>query len=316
MDNNITGTYIFYEDGKEIYRQSNLITKFGKRYITQALAGINGNDKKDIAVGVGSTSPTVNDTQLEFEFYRSQASMESIDIQTSSVDGTTSYGVIYKTTLPTDAAGQINEVGLFPSVTFGTTDYQSKIISTFEDTTQWTDSSSNTGVSVVDPIPPIGSSRMSVTSTAGVEKEYSYTSLLDLIGYGSNDSLTLAYRQSDNNLDYVFVRLYSSDVDYYEIRFDGTSIGNKLSNILLKDIYDNTYGYNSGTPTQDVIKISVGAKANSATTSSVLFDGLRINDEDTFRIDYGMISRSVLSTPQVKSLGKQMDIEYRLGLNF
>jgi hypothetical protein len=140
--------------------------------------------------------------------------------------------------------------------------------------------------------------------------------LLDLIGYGSNDSLTLAYRQSDNNLDYVFVRLYSSDVDYYEIRFDGTSIGNKLSNILLKDIYDNTYGYNSGTPTQDVIKISVGAKANSATTSSVLFDGLRINDEDTFRIDYGMISRSVLSTPQVKSLGKQMDIEYRLGLNF
>ncbi len=316
MDNNITGTYIFYEDGKEIYRQSNLITKFGKRYITQALAGINGNDKKDIAVGVGSTSPTVNDTQLEFEFYRSQASMESIDIQTSSVDGTTSYGVIYKTTLPTDAAGQINEVGLFPSVTFGTTDYQSKIISTFEDTTQWTDSSSNNGLSVVDPIPPIGSSRMSVTSTAGVEKEYSYTSLLDLIGYSSNDSITLAYRQSDNNLDYVFVRLYSSDVDYYEIRFDGTSIGNKLSNILLKDIYDNTYGYNSGTPTQDVIKISVGAKANSATTSTVLFDGLRINDEDTFRIDYGMISRSVLSTPQVKSLGKQMDIEYRLGLNF
>ena len=39
-------------------------------------------------------------------------------------------------------------------------------------------------------------------------------------------------------------------------------------------------------------------------------------DEDAFRSDYGMISRSVLSNVITKTLGKQMDIEYRLGLAF
>jgi hypothetical protein len=316
MANNINGTYIFYEDGKEIYRESNLITKFGKRYITQALAGLNGNDKKDIAIGIGTTAPSVNDTQLKFEFYRSQANTQSIDIQTSTVDGSTSYGVIYKTTLPTDASGVINEVGLFPSITFGTTDYQSKIISTFENRTEWFDSEGNLPTLAVDPVPPIGSSWMTVASVAGAIKEYSYNTFLDLIGYGSNDSLTLAYRQTDSNLDYTFIRLYSSDVDYYEIRFDATSPGNKLNSITLKDVYDNTYGFNAGSPSKEIIKISVGVKANGTSSSTVLFDGLRINDEDSFRMDYGLISRSVLSNPQTKTLGKQMDIEYRLGLNF
>ena len=316
MDSNITGTYIFYEDGKEIYRQSNLITKFGKRYITQALAGINQNDKKDMAVGIGSTQATVNDTQLEFEFYRAQAHTQSINIVTDPATGLTTYGVIYKCTLPTDAAGVIKEIGIFPSVTFGTTDYQSKVISTFEDTTMWLDSSNNRAPLATTPVPPVGASRMSVVSSAGVVKEYSYISFLDLSGYSSLDSITLAYRQSDVNLDYVFVRLYTSDTDYYEARYDGVSVGDKIEKISLKDLYENTYGFNSGTPSTDVIKISVGAKANTGQNSTVLFDGLRINDEDSFRVDYGMISRSALSTPQTKSLGKQMDVEYRLGLNF
>jgi len=43
---------------------------------------------------------------------------------------------------------------------------------------------------------------------------------------------------------------------------------------------------------------------------------MRINDEDSFRTDYGMISRSVLTNPITKSLGKQMVIEYRIGLSF
>ena len=65
-----------------------------------------------------------------------------------------------------------------------------------------------------------------------------------------------------------------------------------------------------------IVKIGVGVKAKSSGATAVLFDGLRINDEDAFRTDYGLISRSVLSTPIVKTLGKQMVIEYRIGLSF
>ena len=320
MESNMYGVYVFYENGKEIYRSKNLLTKFGKRYLTQYLAGTNGIQAKDIAIGIGTTTPTVNDTQLDFEFYKTRASVQSADIQTSSTTGQTSYAVVYKATLPVDVSGYINEVGLFPAIGFNDTDYQSKIISTFENNTFWLDGGLP-ATQAISPTPSIGTKWISLTSTSGAVKQYTYATDLDLSGYSSEDSITLSYRQSDINLQYVFVRFYSSDSDYYEARFNGSSIGNKLSKLNLRYLYENlsqsnSTGFNVGSPNQSIIKISVGAKANTSTTSNVLFDGLRINDEDSFRTDYGMISRSVLSTPQVKSLGKEMDIEYRLGINF
>jgi hypothetical protein len=53
---NITGEYIFYEDGKEICRKSNLLTKFGKRFLTSYLAGAVTFENKDIAIGIGNSS--------------------------------------------------------------------------------------------------------------------------------------------------------------------------------------------------------------------------------------------------------------------
>lgn len=323
MDNNLyaDGTYVFYQDGIEIGRSKNIITKFGKRYLTQYLAGVGTSQSKDIAIGVGKDPATVNDTQLNFEFYRIKASVESSDIQTNAATGVTSYGVVYKATLPVDVSGYINEVGIFPSISFGDTDYQSQIISTFENPLFWLDESSLPAISVSDPIPPIGTNWMSVTSDNGQIKEYSYNTNLDLNGYSANDSIVLTYRQTDLNLDYVFVRMYSSSTNYYEIRIDGNTVGNKISKINLRYPYsnkdiDNSTGYNLGVPSRDIVKISVGAKSLNTSDSTVLFDGLRINDEDSFRTDYGMISRSVLTNPQIKNLGKEMDIEYRLGINF
>ena len=34
---NITGTYTFYKDGVPIHKQQNIITKFGKRFLTNYL---------------------------------------------------------------------------------------------------------------------------------------------------------------------------------------------------------------------------------------------------------------------------------------
>jgi hypothetical protein len=318
MDNNINmfGEYIFYEDNKEIYRSKNLLTKFGKRYITQYLAGQSTTNLKDIAVGVGSTEATVNDTQLGFEFYKSPVSMSSIDIQTSSITGLSTYGVVYKTTLPVDVAGIINEAGLFPSVSLSSTDYASNSISTFEDNQSWSDSTGLYASSVTTPFPKIGTSYLSIGATASQSKEYFYNFNIDVSGYSALDSLTLAYYQSDTNLDYVFVRMYDSSNRYYEIRYAGDlSTGYKIKSLTLNNLYSS--GYGSGTPDQTaIVKISVGVKAKSSGTTTALFDGLRINDEDSFRTDYGMISRSVLTTPITKSLGKQMVVEYRLGINF
>lgn len=313
---NIVGEYVFYENDKEVCRSKNVITKFGKRYLTQYLAGQSNTNLKDIAVGVGSTAATVNDTQLGFEFYKSAVSMSSIDIQTSSSTGLSTYGVVYKTTLPVDVAGIINEVGLFPSISLGSTDYASNSISTFEDNQSWTDSTGAYATSVTTPFPQIGTSYLSIGSNASQSKEYFYNFSLDISGYSALDSLTLAYYQKDTNLDYVFVRTYDSNNNYYEIRFPGSgSVGYKINSLTLNNLY--TSGFGSGTPDQTaIVKISVGTKAKASGATEALFDGLRINDEDSFRTDYGLISRSALTTPITKSLGKQMVIEYRLGINF
>lgn len=310
------GEYIFYDNDKEIYRSKNLLTKFGKRYLTQYLAGQSNTNLKDIALGVGSTAATVNDTQLGFEFYKSPVSMSSIDIQTSSSTGLSTYGVVYKTTIPVDVAGTINEVGLFPTVSLGSTDYASNSISTFENNQSWTDSLGAYPSTTTTPFPKIGTSYISIGAAASQSKEYFYNFNIDVSGYSALDSLTLAYYQSDTNLDYVFVRTYDSNNNYYEIRFPGSgSTGYKINSLTLNNLYSS--GFGSGTPDQTaIVKISVGVKAKSSGATTALFDGLRINDEDSFRTDYGMISRSVLTTPITKSLGKQMVIEYRLGINF
>lgn len=316
MDSKIFGEYVFYEDGKEVFRSKNILTKFGKRYLTQYLAGQNTNSAKDIAIGVGSTSPTVNDTQLNFEFYRSAVNISSVDIQTSSTTGQSTYAVIYKTTIPVDVSGIINEVGLFPSITFGTTDYASNSLSSFEDNQLWTNASGENPTLSISPSPKIGSYYLSVSSPASQSENYFYDLNLDISGYSSNDSLTLAYYQSDLNLDYIFLRTYDSNNNYYEIRYPAHDhIGYNVKSLKLSNLYSS--GYSSGSPDKtSIVKISVGIASKSSGASNVLFDGLRINDEDAFRSDYGMISRSVLSNVITKSLGKQMDIEYKLGLEF
>ena len=318
MDNNIRmfGEYVFYDNDKEIYRSKNLLTKFGKRYLTQYLASQSNTNLKDIALGVGSTAATVNDTQLGFEFYKSPVSMSSIDIQTNSSTGLSTYGVVYKTTVPVDIAGIINEVGLFPAVSLGSTDYASNSISTFEDNQSWTDSTGAYPSTTTTPFPKIGTSYLSIGASASQSKEYFYNFDIDVSGYSALDSLTLAYYQSDTNLDYVFVRMYDSNNNYYEIRYAGDlSVGYKIKSLTLNNLYSS--GFGSGVPDQTaIVKISCGVKAKSSGATAALFDGMRINDEDSFRTDYGMISRSVLTTPITKSLGKQMVIEYRLGLVF
>jgi hypothetical protein len=60
----------------------------------------------------------------------------------------------------------------------------------------------------------------------------------------------------------------------------------------------------------------VGIKSKSSGASNVLLDGLILNDDDRYNTQYGLISRSVLSTPIVKVLGTEMDIEYKIDLGF
>jgi hypothetical protein len=291
-----------------------MITKFGKRFIAQYLAGNVTFPAQDLAVGIDSTAVNAsgNDTRLGFEFYRLPVTLGTIDIQTDG-NGDSTYAVVYKATLPQDVAGEIKEIGLYPSSRISVNNFDSKFISDFENNILWTDSNDNSPELVTSPVPRIGAtmSKISLVSSGVVEYKSKFSSF-DLSGYSANDTLTLAFNQADTNLSSIKVKFYSSDTAYSYATFSNlTTVGNNIKQVSLSSLQT------SGSPdTTSITKVGIEVTAKNTGATIMYLDGLRINDEDTFDPRFGLIARSVLSTTLQKKAGRPADIEYRLGINF
>ena len=384
----IKGTYIFYEDGKEIYRQNNVITKFGKRFLTNYLAGNGIAQARDMAFGVqrhevlvtgasasagvitytgynnysagevisiyglsttafnlsnaeitsatssqftvtnaatgttvtGSTSgrsyklATENDTRLGFEFYRAPVSLASSDIQTAS--NSSSYAVVYKTTLPQDVAGTISEIGIYPTTRLSVVNFDSKFLADFYDAMDWNTTAGFNPASSTSGS-KIGTNILNFASASGSAREYILNTNLDFTGYSNQDTLTLAYYKNDNYIDNIRIKLYhTDDAWFYHDIVPLSGLGYKISpELYLSDLFNQS----GGTETPDrgsIVRIGIEVTPTSSQTTTVGMDGLRINNEDTFDPIYGLISRTTLATPLEKTLGRQVDVEYRLDLGF
>jgi hypothetical protein len=57
-------------------------------------------------------------------------------------------------------------------------------------------------------------------------------------------------------------------------------------------------------------------RTSAASAATAYMEGFRINDEDTFDPNFGLISRSVLGSAITKTAGRAIDIEYKLSLGF
>ena len=316
----IKGTYIFYDGDKEICRSENVITQFGKRFITNFLAGNVGFKNKDIAVGIGGqnisggTAATNQDTRLDFEFYRLPVEFGSIDIQQTSTDGLGnpiySYTVIYTTTLPQDINGRISEIGLYPNTRASKNDFDSKFLDSFDNQLDW----SPNPVILTSDYSRVGSTVLTMKSNGTSNKEYKTSiSTVDMSGYSINDSLSLSYYKADANLETITVKFYSSNTAYYYATFTPTAgIGNKIQDVTLSSMLSDPIG------SPDLSQINaIGIVINPLSAeTTVHMDALRINDEDTFDPNFGLISRSVLSSELIKLAGRQVKIQYRLDLSF
>jgi hypothetical protein len=297
-----------------------MITKFGKRFLTDYIAGNSTFNTKDIALGIGTTAASVNDTRLEFEFYRLPVSLGSINIEDDGVGGF-NYFAIYKTTIPQDVSGVISEIGLYPGQRKSINSYDSKFITSFENNYTWVDSLNNSPQlkpnNTTEPfLSKIGEHMVQFDVASSTSKEYTNSIVdLDLSGYSVNDSLTLSYKKRDTNLTNIRVKFYSSDTQYYYADFTPLSgTGDKIQSVLMSTIFSNTSVV--APDPANITKIGVEVTAGSGGATTVYFDGLRINDEDTFDPTYGLISRSILTTPLQKPSGRPVDIEYKLQLEF
>jgi hypothetical protein len=157
-------------------------------------------------------------------------------------------------------------------------------------------------------------------SPSSTAKEYkSATGTINLSGYSVNDSLSIAYKKADDNVSKIRIKFYSSTTNYCYADFTPPSISttpDKIQTVNLSTLFSNTSA--TAPDFTNITNIGVEVTANSSGTTSVYFDGIRINDEDTFDPTYGMISRSVLTGGDIitKTSGRQVDIEYKLQLGF
>jgi hypothetical protein len=298
-----------------------LITKFGKRFLTSYLAGISVFNTKDLAFGIDSTAVQANgnDTRLGFEFYRIPVSFGSIDIQTDG-SGNSTYSVVYQATIPQDVSGIIKEIGLYPGTKSSVNNYDSKFIADFENNLMWFKSDGSSPELVLETTstikPRVGTyfSKVALSASQSVEFICSYSGL-DLSGYTASDSISLAYNQENTNLESIVFRFYSSDSSYYSATFTGAASvtdTNKIAKVLFSTLVAN----NVYADLSSIIKIGVVVTAKSSGQAVIYLDALRIDDEDKFDANFGLIGRSVLSSPVEKIAGKPVDIEYRISLGF
>ena len=298
-----------------------MITKFGKRFLAQYLAGNLRFPAQDLAVGIDSTAVNAsgNDTRLGFEFYRLPVTLGTIDIQTDS-NGDSTYAVVYKTTLPQDVAGTITEIGLYPSSRDSINNFDSKFLTDFENNLLWSDGTYNPILRPNSSSPlftaRIGENMVQYNVSASSVLEYKNSLVsYDISGYSVNDTISIAYKKADNNVSKIRVKLYSSDTAYCWVDFTPTAgTGDKIQSTTLNNLFSNITATSPDFST--ITKIGLEVTAGSGGATVVYFDGIRINDEDTFDPTYGMISRSVLGTPLVKPSGRAVDIEYRVVLGF
>lgn len=291
-----------------------MITKFGKRFLTNFIAGNTSFSSKEIAIGIATnTEYALSDTnsRLGFEFYRVPARVGGVDIDASVTP--TKYTVIYSATLPTNIAGRINEIGIYPGEKTSKNSFDSKFITDFELPFDWT------------PTPDIdqnnyrvGDSSLIFKSSGTSQQEYVLPLVgFDLSGYGALDTICFSYKVNNSFLSQIKIRFYSVydsstpvNNKYHEISFSDHSVGNNLKEKNISDLVAvNAPNLNSITHLGVII-------VPTTSEASVSVDGLRINDEDTFDPSYGLIARSILASEITKVSGRESQIEFKLDLSF
>jgi hypothetical protein len=278
-----------------------MITKFGKRFLTDFVAGNVSFANKDLAIGIANSIEyplSTSNSRLGFEFYRLPIKFGGIDIDTSVSPA--KYTAIFSATLPPNMSGKINELGIYPSNRTSKNNYDSRFISDFELPYDWSDT----------PNLDQTNYRVGDSSLSFIYNGASSIGGFDLVGYSNLDSLSLSYKVNDSNLNSIKVRFYSTSSDYFEFIFDDNSQGYHIQSINLSEM--TTFG----SPDKANINTLGITVVPSESQSSVSLDGLRINDEDTFDPSYGLIARSILDSEIEKVFGREMFIEFKLDVAF
>ena len=307
----IKGRYVFKLGDDIIHECKNVITSDGLDIIRNYLAGTNANWAGSIAVGsLNLSAASSSDSSLEFQISRTP-------VLISSVEDTE---IVLTATLPAELEGQIYEIGVYPTVSNGSSlGFDEQIISTFSE--DWVDSS---GVSLTsgnfsgdeDTTDGRSGYRNLIVGNSGLTAFYS--SGIDISGYSQLDSVTFLYNTfstgANRTIRITFIddQLPVAGTKYADFVFDGSSTGYKTLTKLFGDFL-STNNFNN-----NVFEISITSDAETA--SVIHLDSVKFDDRDETNLDFALVSRalvgsvggSALADYIIKPSGVEMDVEYRM----
>lgn len=295
------GTYRFYQNGELLLASKNVITDVGKRTILRRLSDQGGSIGNALAVGVGQNAATTTDTRLAYEVERVRVDLKSVDYTNNTI--------IFRGTLPQTSVYTIYEVGVWSEYSNALAgDSVGRVLATFDSANEaWSNSTNSTATGRTSA----NSINVSVPSNSTVSTRNTSVSL-NLSAYSANDSFVLAFYKPSSNV--VGLKLvFGNSTTGGAFTSSEVSIAAMPLGYNVIQIPKNTFTATGTVSWSDINSFGIDARAG-ASAGSIYFDGLRVEDDDTVNIDYSLVSRSVLTTPLVKTNIIPMDIEYGLEL--
>lgn len=281
-----------------------MLTVEGKNHIRRYLAGLTPSIAQSIAIGLGDQAEAVGDTRLQFEVGRNDIILTSFDFVNSRL--------IFKATVPAEIAGEVREVGLYSTLANQTQgEYGSALITTFDSATEdWI----NVGTSVASTFVAsgrIGEDSMNQLPAAnGNQTDALQELFLDLSGYSAADRFVFAFNVNNTFTSSIRFRFMTDSANYYDITLGSQTGGYKIVEAT------KASAVATGTPDWgNITELRVTSFSTAGGSSSVNFDGIRIEDVDTVNPDYVLVSREVLATPFIKEEGKVQEVEFSLDVN-
>lgn len=279
-----------------------MITVEGRVHIKRYLARMVPAIARSIAFGIGNNGETVNDTKLQFEAGRSDVALTSYNFVNDRLT--------FKALVDESFGGVINEVALYSAASDDVAgEYGSRIITTFDsDLEEWVDATSGVAGTYTTIGTRLGADSLLHAPTASGTKTDTMTNLfLDLSGYSAADKFVFAFGVNNAFVSSIKFRFMTDTANYYEFTLGAQTIGYKITELA------KSAAVATGSPDWgNITEVRVTTNATAGGTANIQYEGIRIDDADTFNQDYVLVAREVLSTPYVKKAGMVQEVEFNL----
>lgn len=274
-----------------------MITQNGRYHIKRFFGGQVASIGSSIAMGIGASTPGIDDSKLNFEVSRADVTSTSFNFATNSLT--------WKAKVPEALSAKIYELALFSlSVNTSANDAGDKMLVSFDSAFEsWGDATWSTVNTRV------GTDSLRQAPTGGATVTNEFIGSFNFGVYSDADQFIIAYNNADTNTAAVEVRFEVDDTNYYRYTVTNPTAGYKIATIVKANMVS------VGTPSWDkVVKIQVSTTSKAGVVSTVDWDGIRVADTDTVNPNYVLVARETLETPFIIKGGSVSEIEFSMAI--